>query len=407
MRPLPLAVTALLAAVLGGAAALGIGHAAGWVGRVETVVLRQRDSSAATVATTARDPALPLAGNEFDPVALYRARVGGVVTIHAVLPGHATSGAPVSQGSGFVVDERGTILTNSHVITTVGEQEPGQPVEPATDVYVEFSDGGRVPARIVGWDLFSDVGVVRVDPADHEVSPVPLGDSSRVQVGEPVAVIGSPFAQTSSLSVGVVSATGRSIDSLTSAYTVADAIQIDAPINRGNSGGPLFNAAGEVIGINAQIRSDSGFAEGVGFAIPINTAARALEQIEKTGRVRYAWLGVQQLSLTPTMSQELGYEVERGALIECVVPGSPADEAGLRGGKRRVWVAGQEVAAGGDVVIAIEGQPVRSSVDLSRIVSTELFPGRPAVLTIVRDGDRIDLTVEPRDRNQDTKSCDG
>jgi S1-C subfamily serine protease len=291
------------------------------------------------------------------------------------------------------------------VITTVGDLAPNEQVEDAEAVYVEFSDGGRVQARIVGWDLFSDVGVIRVDPADHEVAPVPLGDSGAVRVGEPVAAIGSPFAQTSSLSVGVVSATGRSIASLTSQYVVADAIQIDAPINRGNSGGPLFDANGEVIGINAQIRSDSGFAEGVGFAIPINTALRSLEQLEKTGRVRYAWLGVRQVSMTPTMAHELGYDVERGALIECVVDGSPAAEAGLRGGDRRVMVAGQEVGVGGDVVVAIEGEPVETSADLSRIVSTVLFPGNPAAFAVIRDGERVDLVQTPGDRSESTTLC--
>ena len=146
-------------------------------------------------------------------------------------------------------------------------------MEAATEVYVEFADGDRVGAEIVGWDLFYDVGLLKVRPAEHALVVVPLGDSADVVVGEPVAAIGSPFGQAGSLAVGVVAATRRSVESLTSGYSVIDAIQIDAPINRGNSGGPLFNALGEVIGINAQIRSESGNAEGVGFAIPINVPA--------------------------------------------------------------------------------------------------------------------------------------
>ena len=160
-----------------------------------------------------------------------------------------------SQGSGFVVDAKGTILTNAHVVTNVAEGSGGS-VKGAEKLYVEFRDGDRVPATIIGWDLFSDVAAVRVDPSGHALAPVPLGHSSTVVVGTPVAAIGSPFGEQSSLSVGVVSATDRTIDSLTSGYSVADAIQIDAPINRGNSGGPLFDARGRVIGINAQIRSD-------------------------------------------------------------------------------------------------------------------------------------------------------
>ena len=149
------------------------------------------------------------------------------------------------------------MLTNSHVITTAGEADETQTPEAAARVYVQYRDGERVAAKIIGWDLYDDVGLLKVDPANHAVSPVPLGDSAAVVVGEPVAAIGSPFGQQSSLSVGVVSATERSIDSLTSSYDLIDAIQTDAPINRGNSGGPMFNARGEVIGINAQIRSES------------------------------------------------------------------------------------------------------------------------------------------------------
>lgn len=408
MRPAALLAAVLAAAVLGGLAAIGIGFAAGWVASGETVVLEQSAPDRPASATVISNASAPLPGDAFDPAALYDARVAGVVTIEAIFPGHGEGdGAAAAQGSGFVVDGSGTILTNSHVITTVGALEPGEEVEGAAEVYVEFSDGGRVAARIVGWDLFSDVGVIRVDPAEHDVSPVPLGDSSEVRVGEPVAAIGSPFAQVSSLSVGVVSATERTIASLTSEYAVAGAIQIDAPINRGNSGGPLFNADGEVIGINSQIRSDSGLAEGVGFAIPINTASRSLEQLEKTGRVRYAWLGVRQVSLTPTMAHELGYDVERGALVQCVVPGSPADEAGLRGGDRRVTVTGQEVVIGGDVVVAIEGEEVETSADLSRIVSGTLFPGRPAVFAVIRDGESLDVTLTPGDRTADSDTCEG
>ena len=186
----------------------------------------------------------------------------------------------------------------------------------------------------MGWDLFNDVGVVRVKPADHAVQPVPLGDSAAVRVGEPVAAIGSPFGNQTSLAVGVVSATGRSIDSLTSRYSVADAIQIDAPINRGNSGGPLFDARGRVIGINAQIRSSSGTAEGVGFAIPINVARRALSQLEQTGKVSYAYLGITTQDVTPGMAKRFGIQSKRGAIVASVVPGAPAEKAGIQGGNQ-------------------------------------------------------------------------
>ena len=251
-----------------------------------------------------------------------------------------------SQGSGFVVSDEGYILTNSHVVTTAGESDPGDTPRAADTVYVQFRDGERVPATVVGWDVFDDVGVLKVDPGDHAVSPVPLGDSSTVVVGEPVAAIGSPFGQESSLSVGVVSATERSIDSITSGFNLVDAIQTDAPINRGNSGGPMFNAAGDVIGINAQIRSESGTAEGVGFAVPINAAKRSMEQLIQTGKVRYAWLGVTTQTVTPRIAERFGFAEMRGAAVQSVAGGSPADRAGLLGGRAEQEVDGLEVLSG-------------------------------------------------------------
>ena len=231
-----------------------------------------------------------------------------------------------SQGSGFVVDAKGTILTNAHVVTNVAENSGGK-VKGAEKLYVEFRDGDRVPATIIGWDLFSDVAAVRVDAADHALTPVPLGHSSTVVVGTPVAAIGSPFGEQSSLSVGVVSATDRTIDSLTSGYSVADAIQIDAPINRGNSGGPLFDARGRVIGINAQIRSTSGNAEGVGFAIPIDTAKRALDQLAADGQGRLRVRRGHDPGCHARPREKFGFDSPHGALIAKVEPGTPAARA--------------------------------------------------------------------------------
>ncbi len=216
----------------------------------------------------------------------------------------------------------------------------------ASRLYVVFADGDRIPGSIVGWDLFNDIGLVKVDPRDHAVSPVPLGDSSRVVVGEPVAAIGSPFGQESSLAVGVVSATERSIESLTSLYDVSGAIQIDAPINHGNSGGPLLDARGRVIGITAQIRSDSGTAEGVGFAIPINSARRSMEQLISTGKVAYAYVGVTTQDVTPALARRYKLGAVRGALIQSVVEDAPAERAGLRGATDRQEFNGIPISLG-------------------------------------------------------------
>jgi 2-alkenal reductase len=317
-----------------------------------------------------------------------------VVTIYSYF-----SNGQRAQGSGFIVSEDGHILTNSHVVTTSGADSSS--VKSAGRLYVVFHDGDRIPAKIVGWDLFNDTGLVKVDPADHPVTPVPLGDSNSVVVGEPVAAIGSPFGQESSLAVGVVSATRRSIESLTSAYDVSDAIQIDAPINHGNSGGPLLDARGRVIGINAQIRSDSGNAEGVGFAIPINSARRSMEQLISTGHVAYAYVGVTTQDVTPAMSRRYKLGAPRGALIQAVVADAPAARAGLKGSNDEKVFNGVPIALGGDLIVGFAGRKVERATDIARIVTDSLLPGQTVSVTVIRRGTgkrenvRVRLTERP------------
>lgn len=374
MRPRIFAI-AVIAAILGAAAALALGVLTGLTDGGTTTVVVER----AVTGADAPAVAVPSLGNGFDPAAIYARRAPGVVTLYADLGPDGQS-----QGSGFVVDGKGTILTNAHVVTNVAEGGGGA-VRGAEKLYVEFRDRDRVPARIVGWDLFSDVAVVRVDPRAHALSPVPLGNSSTVVVGTPVAAIGSPFNEQSSLSVGVVSAIDRTIDSLTSGYSVSDAIQTDAPINRGNSGGPLFDARGRVIGINAQIRSTSGTAEGVGFAIPIDTARRALEQLLRTGRVAYAYIGVTTQDVTPGLARKFGFGTESGALVAKVQPDTPAARAGLRGGTRTVDYNGLPISLGGDVIVKIGSQRVASAQDVSRAI-TRLAAGQRVAFTVLRGG---------------------
>jgi S1-C subfamily serine protease len=386
MRPLAAVGLAVVASALGAVAALLVVSATD-LGDSTTTVLTPAPTSPAGSAPPPPRPST----TGFDPQALYASRSAGVVTIYANLG--VDGGA---QGSGFVVSRDGVILTNAHVITNAAEARTG--VSGARAVYVEFSDGERVAAEVVGWDLFSDVGVIRVSPKDHALSVLPLGDSSRVVVGEPVAAIGSPFGKQTSLSIGVVSAIGRSIDSLTPGFSVASAIQTDASINRGNSGGPLFDGDGRVIGINAQIQSTSGTAEGVGFAIPIDLARRSLDQLVKTGRVRYAYIGIRTQDVTPGLARRFDLGVERGALVTGIETGTPADAAGLRGGSRTEAYNGIDVTLGGDVVVAIGGSEVTSSDDVSRIVTTELLPGQTVPFTVVRKGARttVDVTVGDR-----------
>ena len=272
-------------------------------------------------------------------------------------------------------------------------------VRGATAVYVEFTDGERVEAELVGWDLFSDVGVLRVTPGDHASRPSRSATprASRSESRSPRSAARS--AQQTSLSVGVVSAIERSIDSLTSTFAVANAIQIDAPINRGNSGGPLFDAAGRVIGINAQIQSRSGPRRASGFAIPIDLAKRSLDQLLRTGRVRYAYIGVSTQDVTPGIAEAFDLDAERGALITRVEGGTPAAAAGLRGGSRTEIFNGLDVTLGGDLIVAIAGSPVRSADDVSRLVTTRLRPGQKVPFTVLRGGtQRLTIDVQLGDR---------
>jgi 2-alkenal reductase len=396
MRAGQVAVIAVLAAAAGGlvalvgAVALGLGDDGGG----DTVVLSTTDDR-----NRAGEPAAvrPLLGNEFNPAAIYRRRSPGVVTIYSIFDERPSSqdGDHAAQGSGFVVSPQGHVLTSAHVITNAGE---GRPTEAAKQVYVAFRDGDRVDAEIVGFDLNDDVGVLKLDPDDHALTQVPLGDSSKVVVGEPVAAIGSPFGNTDSLAVGVVSSTHRSIPSLTSNYNVVDAIQTDAPITHGNSGGPLLDARGRVIGINAQIRSESGDSEGVGFAVPINAAKRSMTQLLEDGEVRYAYVGVTAGTLTPTLAKRFGYPVERGAVVERIASGSPGLRAGLRCGRELKTFRGVEFKQGGDVIVQIDGQPVRSADDLVRIVSERLKPDQQSTFVVVRDGERKAIALRLAER---------
>ena len=388
MRAGALAAVSLVAAALGAAGVLVVGSLAGWIGDdrgARTVVVRTTVAGEQGAALSSA----PVLGNGFDPARIYASRSEGVVTIYSYF-----ANGQRSQGSGFVVSNEGHVLTNSHVVTSAAGE--GSTARGAERVYVVFHDGDRIQGSIVGWDLFNDTGLVKVDPDDHAVTPVPLGDSSRVVVGEPVAAIGSPFGQESSLAVGVVSATQRSIESLTSAYDVSDAIQTDAPLNHGNSGGPLLDARGRVIGINAQIRSDSGNAEGVGFAIPINSARRSMEQLIATGRVAYAYVGVTTRDVTPALARRYGLEAERGALIQTVVEDAPAERAGLRGSSREQVFNGVPIALGGDLIVGFAGRKVERAADIARIVTDTLLPGETVQVRVLRGGKGAPQTVRLR-----------
>ncbi len=394
MRPSLVAVLCLVAAVAGAAGVLVAGERGGWFDGPQTVLVRAPLSR--SIGPSPVVVSKPVLARGFEPQRIFQARAPGVVTVFASYRS-GTDGSVLEQGSGFVVSRSGIILTAAHVIVSVSASSALTTA--AHDVYVTFTDGDRVRATIVGWDPYDDVGVLRVDPHAHALVPLPLGSSADLKVGQPVAAIGSPFGNDTSLSVGVVSGTGRTIPSLTTSYDLFGAIQTDAPINEGNSGGPLLDAHGRVIGINAQIRSNLATAfEGIGFAVPIDSAKRSLGQLLASGRVPYAYLGLETENLTPTIASRFGYPSDYGALVDVVAKNGPAARAGLRPGTRKVIFDGQQLTIGGDAIVAIDGSPITSSDAFAAVVAERLVPGEVAWLTLLRDGHRrvVPITLGAR-----------
>jgi 2-alkenal reductase len=330
-----------------------------------------------------------LSGGTFEPGAIYRREAPGVVTVISVFGGER-SGRGL--GSGFVLNGRGEIATNAHVVL----EGNGSSSDTADEVYVQFADRNQVRARVVGTDRESDVALLRVNPAGLTLRPLPLGSSGHLAVGQPVAAIGSPFGEPQSLSVGVISALDRTIDSLTD-FQISDAIQTDAAINRGNSGGPLVDARGRVIGINSQIRTAGGGSEGVGFAVPVDTVKRSLRELRADGKVDYAFIGVSSVPLYPQLARRLGLPVDRGALVQEVVEDGPAADAGIRAGDERIRFQGQGYREGGDVIVSVAGRPIREESDLARVL-TELTPGQQVAVALVRGGDRRQVRVKLEER---------
>ena len=363
-------------------------------------------TSAASPSQTATQVVVQASGGSFNPAEIFKDVSPGVVTIDSVFEGSVSDvlggGGSAGQGSGFVVDKDGDIVTNAHVVTSGGRLNGGGTPHEAKQVFVEFGDRNRVPAEIKGFDADADVALIKVDPDGLDLEPVTLSDRSSFAVGEPVAAIGSPFGEEQSLSVGVVSATDRTVEGLTN-FGIDNAIQTDASINPGNSGGPLLDAKGQVIGINEQIASSSGSNSGVGFAIPVTSVRYSLDQLRANGKVEYAFLGVTSESLYPQLAEHLGLDTETGAMITDVVNGSPADDAGLKGSSGEDTFQLQRVKTGGDVVIAVDGKPVLQNNDLSELIATHK-PGDTVTLDSIRDGHKesVDVTLgsRPGDVNQ-------
>jgi S1-C subfamily serine protease len=289
-------------------------------------------------------------------------------------------------GSGFVIDPRGYILTNFHV------------VQGAQAISVILGDRSHYDAKFVGADERNDIALVKIDPKGKTLPALTMGDSENLQVGQRVLAIGNPFGFQSTLTTGVVSALGRTVQ--TGQTTVIDgAIQTDAAINQGNSGGPLLNSHGDVIGINSAIYTPSGTTAGIGFAIPINTAKQIAQDLITEGRVRRASMGVEARVLTPEVAEALRLPVNEGLLLESVNPGGAAAKAGLRGGDRQAVLGMRRILLGGDVVTAIDGRPITGQMDLSLALNRKR-PGDTVKVDYYRGGQKMEAQVTLSDASK-------
>jgi S1-C subfamily serine protease len=372
------------AAFLGGGAALGVGTAIWDEGGTTTVINSpaSSDSSLASQTETgSSDVDTGLAGR------IYKAAAPGVVQVTSNVTSDP-SASPFSQpqqgqslGSGFVIDKAGHILTNFHV------------VEGAEEVFVNFSGDDKYKAKVVGTDPSTDLAVLQIDAQSRALTPLPLGDSDAIQVGEPVVAIGNPFGLDRTVTAGIVSALQREVRA-PNGFTIDKVIQTDAAINPGNSGGPLLDADGKVIGINSQIETGgSGNGNvGIGFAVPINTVREVASEIMKTGKAEHAYLGVSMQTIDDTLAKTARLPAQKGVILTKVLEGTPAAEAGLKGGTRSVVVEGTTYTVGGDVITKADGRQLESADELREIVTSK-DPGDKLTLEVHRDGSTETVTV--------------
>ena len=320
--------------------------------------------------------------DEGNNISIYR-RVGpGVVNITSVVVERDFFFNHIPRegaGSGSIIDTAGHILTNHHVIRD------------STRLEVTLSDESKWPARFVGADPDNDLAVIKIDVPKEKLRVIPMGDSSKLKVGQKVLAIGNPFGLGQTLTTGIISSLGRSIRS-EAGILIQDVIQTDAAINPGNSGGPLLDSTGKIIGINSAIISPTGASVGIGFAVPVNTAKRILPELIKKGYVSYPWIGVSVFPLIPEFAKFLGLKAERGAMISEVVKGGPAQRAGLRGGDRQVRVGNSLIMVGGDVIVEIDGVKVMSSDELIRMIRDHRA-GEMVELKVLRKGKFLGIEV--------------
>ena len=312
---------------------------------------------------------------------IYERAAPGVVQITSTSGSTSSGLSQQALGSGFVLDKAGHIVTNYHV------------VQGAYQIRVSFSNRDTVQAQLVGTDPSTDLAVLRVETSASGLKPLPLGDSDRVEVGDQVVAIGNPFGLDRTATAGIVSALQRLITA-PNQFTIDHVIQTDAPINHGNSGGPLLNARGQVIGVNTKIETGgvSSGNVGIGFAVPSNTVKDVVAQILRTGRVDRAYLGISGQAVSSDVAETYNLPVGKGVLVESVTNGSGADKAGLQGGETQVVVAGETYVLGGDIIVAFDGRQI-SSIEQLREAIAERKPGDKVKLAIYRDAKKTGVTV--------------
>jgi S1-C subfamily serine protease len=380
-------------AVIAAAVALAAAIGAGCGGDDSTTEVQATPTGSAP----SEQVVLQTGNGDFNPAAIYQRVSPGVVTIYSTFGSSDSLLSPgAAGGTGFVVSGDGEIVTNAHVVTNGGRANGGGEISKADSVLVEFADRNRVPAKIVGFDPDADLALLKVDTGDVTLHPLTLSDRTTFAVGEPVAAIGAPFLQAESLSVGVVSATDRTIDSLTD-FAIDNGIQTDASVNPGNSGGPLLDSKGEVIGVTQQIATESGSNSGVAFAIPVEAIHYSLPQLRESGNVEYPYLGVSSQEIWPQLADHLDLGSDTGVLLSKVIDGGPADDAGLQGGSDRITFQGFPVDSGGDLIVAVDGERLVAKTDLAELVARHR-PGETVTLEIIRDGERREVDVELGER---------
>ena len=376
--PKNFARTPFAAAALGGLIVGGLGWmaiAAGWIASPD-----DEPAAAPALAATVSDAGESRSGLTVNEI--YDGASSGVAFIEAsggaqtALP--SPFGGPVPEqrasGSGFVIDDDGHLVTNAHVI------------DGAEQIEVTLGDGEEsYDAELVGQDDSTDIAVLKVGAPADRLEPLALGDSSALDVGDPVVAIGNPFGLDRTVTAGIVSALQRQI-SAPDGFTISNVIQTDAPINPGNSGGPLLDASGEVVGVNSQIESNSQGNVGIGFAVPIDTVREVAQQLIAEGEVKHAFLGITGADLDTEIADVLNLEAGSGALVQAVAPGSPADDAGIEAGDAAVTVDGGRIRAGGDLIVAVNSDPVGGMDDVIAAVDSH-EPGDEIELTLLRDGD--------------------